>query len=84
VVGSSNAPNESCSAAPLHAGADPGTMRLEPERRGEPRHDKEHAPDQLKRLRDMRAPWLWTNATVILLGFWLVRRRGRSAIATPR
>jgi hypothetical protein len=23
-------------------------------------------------LRDMRAPWLWTNASVILLGLWLV------------
>ena len=23
-------------------------------------------------VRDMRAPWLWTNATVILLGLWLI------------
>ena len=23
-------------------------------------------------LREMRAPWLWTNATVILLGLWLI------------
>lgn len=23
-------------------------------------------------LRDMRAPWLWTNASVILLGLWLI------------
>ena len=25
-------------------------------------------------VREMRAPWLWTNATVILLGPWLDQR----------
>lgn len=31
----------------------------------------EHA-DHDKMLREMRAPWLWTNATVIMLGLWLI------------
>src|SRR5206468_1202136 len=47
-------------------------MRLEPERRGKRRHGEEHAADHLTMLRDMRAPWLWTNTTVILLGLWLL------------
>src|SRR5438094_5274278 len=55
----------------------PGTcpkcgMRLEPERRGYSQHGEEHAADHLTMLRDMRAPWLWTNASVILLGLWLI------------
>src|SRR5438874_8317051 len=29
-------------------------------------------PDHIAMLREMRAPWLWTNATVILLGLWLI------------
>src|SRR5437762_3083829 len=54
----------------------PGTcpkcgMTLERER-GEAQHGEEHAPDHLTMLRDMRAPWLWTNTTVILLGLWLI------------
>src|SRR5436190_426789 len=36
------------------------------------RHAKAHAPDHIRMLRDMRAPWLWTNASVVLLGLWLV------------
>jgi hypothetical protein len=52
----------------------PGTcpkcgMKLEPER---PRPGEEHAPDHMQMLRDMRAPWLWTNATVMMLGLWLL------------
>lgn len=55
----------------------PGTcpkcgMKLEPERPGEPRGGEEHAADHVKMLRDMRSLWLWTNATVMMLGLWLV------------
>jgi hypothetical protein len=55
----------------------PGTcpkcgMKLDPERPGESQHGEEHAPDHLAMLRDMRAPWLWTNASVVLLGLWLI------------
>lgn len=55
----------------------PGTcpkcgMKLESARPGEELRGEEHAPDHLKMLRDMRAPWLWTNATVMTLGLWLV------------
>lgn len=32
-----------------------------------------HDPDAM--VREMRAPWLWTNATVIALGIWLVSSR---------
>ncbi|HVL66323.1 MAG TPA: vitamin K epoxide reductase family protein [Vicinamibacterales bacterium] len=33
----------------------------------------EHQPhDHDAMVRDMRAPWLWTNATIILLGLWLI------------
>jgi hypothetical protein len=32
----------------------------------------EHEPDTEAMVREMRAPWLWTNVTVILLGLWLV------------
>ena len=54
----------------------PGTypncgMKVEPVRPGEVR-DQEHRTDHVKMLREMRAPWLWTNATVMLLSLWLV------------
>ena len=54
----------------------PGTcpkcgMKLQPAR-GEPRGGMEHAQDHDAMLRDMRAPWLWTNATVMALGVWLL------------
>jgi hypothetical protein len=29
-------------------------------------------PDHDAMVREMRAPWLWTNATTILLGLWLI------------
>ncbi len=45
-------------------------MRLRPERNAKQR--EEHAPDHPAMLRDMRAPWLWTNTSVILLGLWLI------------
>jgi hypothetical protein len=32
----------------------------------------EHAPDPLKMVREMRAPWLWTNVTAMMLGAWLI------------
>ncbi|MBY0496454.1 MAG: vitamin K epoxide reductase family protein [Cyanobacteria bacterium] len=54
----------------------PGTcpkcgMALVPQRGGEsPAED--HAPDHMTMLREMRAPWLWTNAAVMMLGLWLV------------
>ena len=35
-----------------------------------PGHDGK-SPDHDTMLREMRAPWLWTNATVIMLGVWL-------------
>src|SRR5438552_3967412 len=37
-----------------------------------PRRHAHHPPDHFAMLRDMRAPWLWTNTSVILLGLWLV------------
>jgi hypothetical protein len=33
---------------------------------------KDDARDHDTMLRDMRAPWLWTNAIVMLLGLWLI------------
>src|SRR5947207_3393583 len=30
------------------------------------------APGHLEMLREMRAPWLWTNGSVMLLGLWLI------------
>ena len=45
-------------------------MQLVPQRPGEQPHAKPHDHDAM--LREMRAPWLWTNATVIMLGLWLV------------
>jgi hypothetical protein len=45
-------------------------MKLVPQRPGEQPHGKQHDHDAM--LREMRAPWLWTNATVIMLGLWLV------------
>jgi hypothetical protein len=55
----------------------PGTcpkcgMKLEPERPRESRPVETHAQDHVQMLRDMRAPWLWTNTAVMLLGLWLV------------
>lgn len=55
----------------------PGTcpkcgMQLQAEQPGEPRAGEEHAADHVKMLREMRAPWLWTNATVMMLGLWLL------------
>ncbi len=54
----------------------PGTcpkcgMKLQPAG-GEPGAGMEHAQDHDAMLRDMRAPWLWTNATVMALGVWLL------------
>jgi hypothetical protein len=46
-------------------------MRLEPEKGRELRSHEEHAPNHASMLRQMRAPWLWTNATVITVGLWL-------------
>ena len=46
-------------------------MKLVPERGAESPAEG-HAPDHLTMLRDMRAPWLWTNAAVMMLGLWLV------------
>jgi hypothetical protein len=43
-----------------------------PERPGEPREGDQRAQDHDAMLRDMRAPWLWTNATLIALGVWLL------------
>ena len=43
-------------------------MRLV-QRTGEQSHDRN---DHVKMVRDMRAPWLWTNMSVVLLGLWLV------------
>jgi hypothetical protein len=40
--------------------------------RGHAGPGQEHGQGHLQMLRDMRAPWLWTNATVILLGLWLI------------
>jgi hypothetical protein len=53
----------------------PGTcpkcgMKLQPVTGGE------HARDHDAMLRDMRAPWLWTNATVMALGVWLLSSPG--------
>lgn len=53
----------------------PGTcpkcgMKLVPDRSNQSHAD--HAQDHEAMLRDMRAPWLWTNASVILLGLWLI------------
>ena len=45
-------------------------MKLESQRHGA-RRTEEHAPDHDSMLREMRAPWLWTNATVMALGVWL-------------
>ena len=42
-------------------------MKLQPAR-GEPRGGMEHTQGHDAMLRDMRAPWLWTNATVMALG----------------
>ena len=55
----------------------PGTcpkcgMRLQPQPQGERAAAGTHAQDHDPMLREMRAPWLWTNATVMLLGLWLV------------
>src|SRR2546426_5373576 len=33
---------------------------------------EDHTPDHLEMLRQMREKWLWTNATVALLGVWLI------------
>src|SRR2546427_87270 len=52
------------------AGAHRHTAAITPHRAS--RHAKAHAPDHLSMTREMRAPWLWTNASVILLGLWLV------------
>jgi hypothetical protein len=40
--------------------------------RGHAGPGQEHGQGHLQMLRDMRAPWLWPNATVILLGLWLI------------
>src|SRR5437870_4782059 len=37
-----------------------------------PTRHAQHSSDHFAMLRDMRAPWLWTNTSVILLGLWLV------------
>jgi hypothetical protein len=55
----------------------PGTcpkcgMRLEPERPDQRRSGEHHAQDHDAMLHQMRAPWLWTNATVMCLGLWLI------------
>lgn len=55
----------------------PGTcpkcgMRLEPERGGTAKGAEEQTGDHEAMLREMRAPWLWTNATVMALGVWLL------------
>jgi len=47
-------------------------MRLEPQSTGEPTGRESHASNHDAMLRDMRGPWLWTNATVMLLGLWLI------------
>lgn len=54
----------------------PGTcpqcgMKLQPEG-SVSREGMDHAQDHDAMLRDMRAPWLWTNATVLMLGLWLM------------
>jgi uncharacterized membrane protein len=45
-------------------------MRLQSEQHGE--RGEERPSDHDTMLREMRAPWLWTNATVMLLGLWLI------------
>ena len=39
---------------------------------GQMSHGMQHATGYDGMVRDMRAPWLWTNATVIALGLWLI------------
>ena len=39
---------------------------------GQMSHHTEHGTGPDAMVREMRAPWLWTNATVIALGLWLI------------
>lgn len=55
----------------------PGTcpkcgMRLVREQPREPHDGERHAPHHLEMVHQMRESWLWTNATVALLGVWLI------------
>jgi hypothetical protein len=47
-------------------------MSLVREQGREPHHGEAHAPDHLEMTRQMWEKWLWTNATVALLGVWLI------------
>ena len=40
--------------------------------RDEKMHRQEEHGDMTDMTRDMRRPWLWTNAMLIMLGLWLV------------
>jgi hypothetical protein len=42
-----------------------------------------HAADHERMLRDMRSPWLWTNAAVMMLGLWLASSPFTFGYATP-
>src|SRR5206468_629325 len=50
-----------------HDVGSPGMMSAESRK---PHASGEHDADAM--VREMRAPWLWTNASVILLGLWLI------------
>lgn len=55
----------------------PGTcpkcgMALVQEQARDLAHAEDRAPDHLEMVRQMREKWLWTNATVALLGVWLI------------
>lgn len=50
-----------------HTVTSEGMTRQAPD---ETAHAEAHDHDRM--LRDMRAPWLWTNGMVILLGLWLI------------
>jgi hypothetical protein len=39
---------------------------------GQMSHGMQHASGHDGMVREMRAPWLWTNATIIALGLWLI------------
>lgn len=56
---------------------EPGTcpkcgMTLVPEQPPRQAPTEDHTPDHLEMVRQMREKWLWTNATVALLGVWLI------------